>query len=85
MIKQVKTKNESCFIALRSASFVKGFNEARKGRPFDYGRDYGEGQWNYERGRLFAFLFHGELKQGKRLTYAAKLAFNDAILSRAIF
>jgi hypothetical protein len=43
-------------------------------------------QWNYERGRLFAQVYKGQLKNARRkLVYEAQWAFANALRERIIF
>lgn len=71
---------------MRSSQFVRGFNEAKKGKPLNYDA-YNDTnpQWYYERGRLFGFVFHGALKSGSKVTWPAIEAMEQAIISGAIF
>lgn len=79
---QVETRQAGFRTIMRTAAFVKGFKEARKGLPMDYDCFSGHGEtnarWNYERGRLFGPLFNGPLKEGPRITWPAYAAFRDA-------
>jgi hypothetical protein len=45
-------------VIMRSPHFERGFNDARKGLPFDWrvGGADGDDTWSYERGRLFAHI-----------------------------
>ena len=83
---QVKTTYRKFTVAMRCAAFVRGFREASQGKPFNYTAYEGTGnkQWNYERGRQFAFVYQGKLKNGNRLAWQAVEAMNHAILSNAI-
>ena len=63
---------------LSAAMFVKGFNEVRKGKPFNSDLIEESKQWPYERGRLFGCLYTGQLKQGRNVTVAACIAFSEA-------
>jgi hypothetical protein len=85
---QVETRQTGFRGVMRSGAFVRGFNEARKGKPMDYDCFSGHGdtnaRWNYERGRLFGLLFSGPLKEGPRITFFAYVAFRDAYNARLI-
>jgi hypothetical protein len=88
MTRQVETKLGGFRGVMRSGAFVRGFNEARKGKPMDYDAYQETGQtnarWAYERGRLFGLLFNGPLKEGPRITWPAYAAFRDAYNARLI-
>ena len=85
MIRQVQTKNTTTTAVIRSAAFVRGFNEVRKGKPLDYDafRDVND-QWNYERGRQFALLFNGALKNGAKVTHSAALMLGVELHRKSI-
>lgn len=87
---QTKTKTTSLKSVIHRASFVRGFNDVKKGLGMDYDAYTGpfddtNDRWAYERGRLFGFLFNGRLKDGKRVTWEAQSAMNEAIYTGAIF
>jgi hypothetical protein len=85
-IRQVQTKKAGIQSIMRSAAFVVGFNEARKGRPLDYEAFVNpNSQWNYERGRQFGLIFDGPLKKGRVLNIGAVLYFGQAISMKEIF
>lgn len=72
-----------------SAAFVKGFNDKRSGKPMEYDAFAGDPkqsakQWHYERGRLFACIYDGQLKDGRRVTYAAKLSCSEAFKDKSM-
>jgi hypothetical protein len=46
---------------------------------YDKYRTKPDDQWNYERGRLFAHVFEGELKYGKKINRQALYALSSAI------
>jgi len=75
MLKQVQTKKTSIIGVMRSAPFVRGFKEARKGEPMQYDLYEFEtnSRWDYERGRLFGLIFDGPLKVGKAVNRGAVL------------
>jgi len=81
MIKQVQTKQTSIIGVMRSAPFVKGFKEARAGKPMQYDIYEWEtnNRWDYERGRLFGLIFDGPLKVGKAVNRGAALHFAMAM------
>jgi hypothetical protein len=56
-LKQVETVPVTVKGIMSACEFARGFEDARKGRPFDWriGTENGEA-WGYERGRLFAFI-----------------------------
>jgi len=85
---QVKTVMKSLETTLHSEAFNKGFKEAKAGIPYDDKKYSGYGetneQWNYERGRHFAFIFNGVIKIGKRVHYLAVRELNEAINRREI-
>jgi len=87
-MKQVKTRLGSVAPIMRSAPFVRGFNDARKNKTFFpdlYANEKdANAQWAYERGRQFALIYDGALKNGARLTYGARAAMNNAIHDRLI-
>jgi hypothetical protein len=53
-VRQVRTSNTTTYAVMKSAGFRRGFEQARAGQPpqFDSTCD----AWNYERGRLFAYI-----------------------------
>lgn len=70
-------------ITLRSiiscAAFRKGYEEAKKGLPLASDKySYAE-VWNYERGRQFACLYDGRLKEGNRVRMDAMYALSGAM------
>jgi hypothetical protein len=85
---QVETRQAGFRSIMRTAAFVRGFREARKGLPMDYDAYHERGEtnarWNYERGRLFGILFSEPLKEGPRITWPAYAAFKDAYNARLI-
>ena len=85
---QVKTVMKTLQYTMRSSAFNKGFKEAKAGIPYDDRKYSGYGetndQWNYERGRQFAFIFNGAIKNGKKITYSALRAFGMAVNRRDI-
>ena len=83
MSRQVATRACTAQSVIRSAQFVRAFNEARAGKPFDYayldtltGRDV----WAYERGRIFGIAYPDtKLKEGNRVTPGAIMMLGVAI------
>jgi hypothetical protein len=76
-IRQVPTTTKGSQWALNSKAFGEGFREAKNGLPLDYDKYHTkpDDQWNYERGRLFAQLFDGDIKVNRRLTRQSQWAF----------
>jgi len=83
---QVETRFRKFTVTMRCTAFVRGFREANQGKPLDYTayENRPNDQWNFERGRQFAFIYQGKLKNGNRLAWQAVEAMNHAILSNAI-
>ncbi len=82
MSSQISTRLIKISTIMRSAAFMRGFNEARKGAPMDYDA-YNLAQetskrWNYERGRQFGLVYNGAVKDGAKVK-------NDAIRSWIYF
>ena len=50
--KQADTRPVTTRSIVASRQFARGFNEGRKGLPFNSDND----DWNYERGRCFGFI-----------------------------
>jgi len=88
MTTQVKTKSTKLRGIMRSAPFVRGFNEAREGVAMDYDAYHGQGEtnarWAYERGRLLGIIFEGPLKDGHAVRHTALHAMNGAVVSGLI-
>lgn len=85
---QVKTVGKTARWTMGRAAFMQGYREARKGLPMDYDV-YTEGgrtndRWQYERGRQFALLYAGTVKQGNRVLPEAQRAFIQAVYSHLI-
>jgi hypothetical protein len=60
-LKQVSTEITFVWMVMQSGSFIRGFEDARRGVPFDWrvgasDSDHKDAAWNYERGRQFAFV-----------------------------
>jgi hypothetical protein len=71
--KQARTHRVSIHTIVASKEFARGFDEARKGLPFNPDND----EWDYERGRHFAFIapINMPLRIGSKLNpKALKLA-----------
>jgi hypothetical protein len=83
---QVKTKLTTVGAVMRAKSFLRGFSEVQRGIALDPEafRNNAADQWKYERGRQFACLYTGPLKQGRNLVYEATYAYHLASRSRAI-
>ncbi len=69
---------------LGAAAFKRGFNEVKKGKPFDADGLRLHEQWHYERGRLFGVLYNGQLKNGRYVLTAAIMACAEAFRDKAI-
>lgn len=82
-IRQVKTKKVSLQTVMSRKSFMRGFAEAQKGVTMDYDafNEDTNNRWQYERGRIFGLIYHGQLKQGQRVLYEAQVAYNEAFKS----
>ena len=79
-----KVRKVSTESIMRAAAFQRGFKDVKKGKPFAEDiRDPRE-QWGYERGRLFACVFDGQVKQGRYVTREAILAYQAARQSNLI-
>jgi len=83
---QVKTKLTTVGAVMRAKSFLRGFSEVQRGIALypEAFRSNASDQWKYERGRQFACLYTGPLKQGRNLVYEATYAYHLANRSRAI-
>lgn len=79
---QIPTRTIKITTIMRSAAFVRGFKEARKGVPMDYdafsGKNEIPNRWNYERGRQFGFVYASTLKEGARVKNDTVLAWVSA-------
>jgi len=87
-IRQVTvTKKRKLSACMRGKYFVKGFNDKRKGKALEYEAfPYDtNAQWDYERGRLFACIFAGKLKEGSKLSSQAQGAMCEALQSGLVF
>lgn len=86
MTTQVRTVSGKAEAAMRSACFVRGFKDKKANKPIQYDAYLFKTNdaWNYERGRLFACVYDGPLKNGNKLTWQAKRAFNDALRANDI-
>lgn len=75
-----RTRAGTAKALINRAAFVKGYQEAHRGLPLDpdWGKNTNE-QWYYERGRLFASVFDGKLKNGRRVTYESQRQLSNAI------
>jgi hypothetical protein len=72
---------------MRSTPFNLGFQEIRKGKPLNYDAFPHDcnAQWQYERGRQFAYVFGGKLKVNNKLSYYAIEAFHQALWTNLVF
>ncbi len=86
MKEQVPTKTVSIQSIMRDAAFNVGFNEARQGIPLDYDRYLNDikKQWEYERGRQFALIHDGKVKNGKKLITRAIINYHHAVMSKYV-
>lgn len=86
MTTQVTTTSGKAESVMRTACFVKGFKDKKAGKPIKYDAYLfrTNDAWNYERGRLFACIYDGPLKDGNRLTWQARQAFQAALRSNDI-
>lgn len=95
-MKQVKTRLVKLSTIMGRADFLMGMKDAELGLPI---RDHWDTrtragvtneQWSYERGRLFYFWLKGnglsrlQIKEGRRVTYAAQSQFSEAMRAGAI-
>ena len=80
---QVKTHAVTINKVLNSKFFNLGVADVRKGRPFKYDLPE-QDEWHYVRGRHFARVFNGEIKNGRCLRTEALYKFADAWYSGAI-
>jgi hypothetical protein len=83
---QHQTKSVKLTYIMSRKSFVDGFNSIRKKQPFDYDscdKDLRYG-WSYERGRLLALVYDGDLKNGRYVTHEAIVAYLKAHKEGAI-
>ena len=73
---QVPTIRISTTAIMGSSEFELGLDDARKGVPFDWRID----EWNYERGRLFAYIapVNMPLRSDCRLNQKAVALYNAA-------
>ena len=86
MQRQVHTKQTGILGIMQTAAFSNGFKEARAGKPIRYDafEHDANGQWNYERGRLFGLIFSGPLKVGRAINRGAAIQFSIAIGQKVI-
>lgn len=69
---------------LGAAAFKKGFNEVKKGKPFNSDCLPTHHHWHYERGRLFGIIYSGQIKNGRHVLTAAIMACAEAFRDKAI-
>ena len=79
--KQADTRPVTTRSIVASRQFARGFNEGRKGLPFNSDND----DWDYERGRCFAFIapLDMPLRIGTAL-YPKALKLAEAAFSRKL-
>jgi len=79
------TKTVTFRSILNAAAFRKGFEEAQRGLPLDPDAyPFAKDIWLYERGRQFACLYAGRIKEGKHIRLDALYAFAQAYNARHI-
>jgi hypothetical protein len=73
---QVRAKTVTARAVMASSAFALGLEDARKGIAFDWRN----GDWDYERGRLFAYIapVHMPLRIGGQLNPKALALFEAA-------
>jgi hypothetical protein len=83
---QVPTRTITTGAVMRAKSFMRGFSEVQRGIALDPEafRSSASDQWKYERGRQFACIYTGPLKEGRTLLDEAVYAYHLAKRSRAI-
>ena len=70
---------------LSSRPFGRGFSDYRAGRPFRDDLFYRlNDQWAYERGRMFAALYQGDLRIRRRIAWDAIQAAREALHQGAL-
>jgi hypothetical protein len=76
MGRQVRTYRTTAMAIMASPEFERGLDDARKGVPFDWRIN----EWNYERGRLFAYIapVNMPLRIGYRLNEGAIALYRAA-------
>lgn len=79
-----KTKPITCASIIRGKAFVEGFRDKHNGKPFNGDAYPLKQQWHYERGRLFACIYSGELKQGNRILPTAVQALYNAYKDKSL-
>lgn len=87
--KQTKAGNTvSVQITLRelvgSSQFGRGYREAKAGKPFNDSGIRGDMVWHYERGRQFACIYDGPIKDGRRVLLPALYAVSEAFRSGSL-
>lgn len=76
--KQQLTINVKIKDLLNSDSFCKGFDDVRNKKPFDYNYvdlNASNKAWLYERGRMLAMFYKGNLKENGTVAFDAILAY----------
>jgi hypothetical protein len=79
---QVKTRRTTVVAVMSTPEFDKGFEDARRGVPFDWRID----SWEYERGRHLACIapIDMPLRIGGKLNLKAVALYNAAVKRRYI-
>jgi len=73
------TKRVTLKSIISCAAFRKGYEEAKKGAPLASDDFSYKDVWQYERGRQFACLYDGRLKEGNRVGMDALYALQGAM------
>lgn len=73
------------YSVLKSRPFGRGFEAYRRGEPFDPDAfPCINAQWSYERGRLFAAWYNGDLRVNRRVSKSAILAASEIMRERGL-
>ena len=74
-----KTRGVTLRSIISAASFRRGYEEVKKGLPFNSDDFTYKDVWQYERGRQFSCLYDGRLKEGNRVRTDALYALSGAM------
>ena len=75
-----QTKMVTLKSVMHTAPFNRGFKEALAGKPMDYNAYVDENdQYAYERGRQFAALYNGAIKNNKKVSKNALYKMGEAV------
>lgn len=69
---------------LGAKAFGRGFREVKAGKSFNDDGLSASDQWHYERGRLFAVVYQGKIKEGNRVLHAAIYAAAEAFRDKSM-